>query len=478
MGIGLPKNKVIELITLLSGAFIVVLNMTLLTPALKTIMIEMNVDQNTVQWLTSGYSLTEAVIIPTAAFLMGRFNNKKLFLSGLGIFAFGSLLGAIAPTFPILLASRIIQASATGFMMPMVTSIILVVIPKENRGSAMGIITLIIGFAPMIGPTLSGVLIDWIGWRAIFVLVSTLALVNLVVAIPILKIDVKFDDAKFDLFSVILSSSGLILLLLGISSLSSSHNFTVNLVQIACGAVLIAIYAKRQLRSEEPMLKISVLKVKQYRTGVLIVALFQAGLIGMETIMPLYIQTVLGQPATISGLTLLPGTIIGALTGLLAGRLFDKHGVRLPVLCGVTMTIVGLALLLMLGENSQIWFVTLAYACLAIGIDFTMTPVNTWGINSLSNKVVQHAQSTGNTINQVAGSFGTATLVSIASVITAHATITNSTSATFAGYHGSLIATAIIVGLALVVIVFRVKGETEEANTESCSPSFCVESSK
>lgn len=457
MTLGLSKSKLIELITLLSGSFIVVLNMTLMTPALKTIMSEMSVSQSTAQWLTSGYALTEAVVIPTAAFLMGRFNNKKLFISGLVIFSLGSFLAATAPNFAILLLSRIIQASATGFMMPMVSSIILVIIPKENRGSAMGLITLIIGFAPMIGPTLSGLLIDLVGWRSIFVLVASLSFINALAAIFILKIDVKFEPATFDMPSVVLSTIGLISLLLGISSISASVNPFLNVLEIAVGVLLLGAYSKRQLTSKKPMLKIDVLKTREFRTGVLIIAMFEAGLIGMETIMPLYIQTVLGHSATASGLTLLPGTVIGAFTGVLAGRLFDKHGVRLPVLCGVVATTIGLFLLLALSDSSAIWFVTLAYACLAIGIDFTMTPVNTWAINSLPNNVVQHAQSTSNTINQVAGSFGTATLVSIASVVSSCAASAGQASATFSGYHASLIATALIVGTALVAIVLKVR---------------------
>ncbi len=475
MALGLSRSKLVELITLLTGSFIVVLNMTLMTPALKTIMTEMNITQSTVQWVTSLYALTEAVVIPMAAYLMGRFDNKKLFISGLAIFTTGSIIGAIAPTFPILLIARVIQATSTGFMMPMVSSIILVVIPKENRGSAMGLITLIIGFAPMIGPTLSGLLIDAVGWRMIFVLVATLAFINAIVAIFTLKIDIKFERAAFDIPSLALSTIGLVSLLLGIASISSTENLIVNVAEIAFGLILIVIYARRQLGSSEPMLKVDVLKTSKFRIAVITVALFEAGLIGMETIMPLYIQTVLCHSATISGLALLPGTMIGALTGLLAGRLFDKFGVRLPVLCGVVMTCVGLALLVALSETSAIWFVTLAYACLAIGIDFTMTPVNTWGINSLSNSLVPHAQSTANTINQVAGSFGTATLVSIASVVSSYAISTGVANSTFAGYHAALIATAIIIGLALLTILFRVKVDQTSPSASESRVNVCTQ---
>ena len=155
---------------------------------------------------------------------------------------------------------------------------------------------------------------------------------------------------------------------------------------------------------------------------VIIIALLQAALIGMETIMPLYIQGVLGHTATVSGIAMLPGAVIGAFTGLFAGRLFDKHGVRRPVLAGAAGITVGLIGFVSLQIDTPIVAVTLVYAVMAIGMQFTMTPVNTWGVNSLPNDAIQHAQSTSNTINQVAASFGTALLVSVAATVSANTT--------------------------------------------------------
>ena len=187
MGLGLAKNQLQMIVVLLAGAFVAVLNATLLTPALPTIMADMGIASTTVQWLTSGYALTEAVIIPLAAYLMGRFSTRKLFIGGMTLFAAGSLVSAVAPAFPLLLLGRVMQACATGFVMPMVFSVILLVIPRERRGSAMGIIGLVIGFAPTIGPSLSGVLVDTVGWRAIFVIVAIVATIIVACAAKMLK---------------------------------------------------------------------------------------------------------------------------------------------------------------------------------------------------------------------------------------------------------------------------------------------------
>lgn len=186
---------------------------------------------------------------------------------------------------------------------------------------------------------------------------------------------------------------------------------------------------------------------------VIIIALFQAALIGMETIMPLYIQGVL----PFSGIAMLPGAVIGAFTGLFAGRLFDKHGVRRPVLAGaagITVSLIGFASLQI---DTPIVAVAVVYAVMAIGMQFTMTPVNTWGVNSLPNDAIQHAQSTGNTMNQVAASFGTALLVSVAATVSANTTSLTGLENTFFGHHAAFCTTALLAGVAVVLIVALVR---------------------
>ena len=457
MGLGLAKNQLQMIVVLLAGAFVAVLNATLLTPALPTIMADMGIASTTVQWLTSGYALTEAVIIPLAAYLMGRFSTRRLFIGGMTLFAAGSLVSAVAPVFPLLLLGRVMQACATGFVMPMVFSVILLVIPRERRGSAMGIIGLVIGFAPTIGPSLSGVLVDTVGWRAIFVIVAAVAAIIVACAAKMLKPYGEFRRSRFDLLSVVLSTCGLICLLYGLSSVSSSTNlgFTVGL--IVAGIALVGLYAYRQLNLAEPMLRVDILKTVNYRTVVIVIALFQAALIGMETVMPLYIQGVLGQSATVSGLTLLPGALIGAFTGMLAGRLFDKFGVRVPVLIGAAVVLCGVLGFTQFRAGSPVLLVSVMYAVLAIGIQFTMTPVNTWGVNSLPNEAIQHAQSTSNTINQVAASFGTALLVSVAAIVSGAASDLAGVERTFAGYHASFCTTALLAACAIVLILVFVR---------------------
>lgn len=469
MDLGIEKDKQRMIGVLLVGTFITVLNAMLLTSALPAIMNDMGVSATTVQWLTSGYSLTEAVVIPLAAFLMGRFDTRKLFLGGMTIFAVGSIVSALAPVFGLLLLGRVLQACATGFVMPMVFSVILLIIPRERRGSAMGAIGLIIGFAPTIGPSLSGVLVDTVGWRSIFAIVAVCAILVVIGALKAVKPYGDFKRSRFDVPSFLLSTIGLVCLLYGLSSLSSSTNIALNIGLIVIGIVLLALYARRQLTLEQPMLRVDILRTRNYRVAVICVAVFQATVMGVGTIMPLYIQGALGHTATVSGLALLPGAAISACAGLLSGRIFDSRGVRIPVLCGIVIIICGAAGFTLLGIDSSIIAVGVAYGLLVIGMQFVMTPLNTWGVNSLANEAIQHAQSTSNTINQVAASFGIALLVTVSSAVSGSTTAGSAAEQLFAGYHASFYVVVALAVIAAILIIVLVRDKKVAKGTASTS---------
>ena len=233
---GLTKQQLQMVTVLVIGAFLVVLNQTLLTPALPTIMEHLNVSATTVQWLTSGYSLVEAVIIPLNAYFLGRFPTRRIFLGGMGLFAVGSALCATAPNFTFLMAGRICQACATGVVMPSVFALVLLVFPKERRGAAMGIIGLIVSFAPAVGPSLSGVLVDTIGWRALFITVVACTVVILVMGFFMMRNFEGFDRTSFDGPSVLLLALGMVGMLYGLSTFTSSDTPLLSVVLMVAGA--------------------------------------------------------------------------------------------------------------------------------------------------------------------------------------------------------------------------------------------------
>ncbi|MCU7584161.1 MDR family MFS transporter [Adlercreutzia muris] len=459
----MERKELVMVGVLLVGVLLAVLNQTLLSPALPAIMADLQVDATTVQWLTSGYSLVEAVVIPLSAYLIGRFSTRQLFISAFALFTAGSLAAAIAPNFWVLLLGRVLQAACTGMSMPMVFTVILLVFPREKRGTAMGVIGLIIGFAPAVGPSVAGLLVDSVGWRALFAIVTALSVVVIVLAVAVLKNYGDFARAPFDRLSVVLSTAGLVCLLYGLSTFASSDNMIVTVALMVAGLALCLLYVRRQLRLPEPMLQVGILRTRKYATSVIIIVIVQAALMGTGVITPLYIQGVLGFSATMSGVAMLPGALIGAFMGLVSGRLFDRFGVRRVVIPGVIVAVLGASGLVRLGIDSGFITLTLTYTVLVVGLQFTMTPLNTWGVNSLPNSVIQHAQGVSNTLNQVAASMGTAALVSISALAPAVAPDAPALEQSYLGDHMAFITTFVLMGVAALIILFFVRDKARAA---------------
>lgn len=461
-GLGISRQQTMMVVVLLLGAVLVVLNQTLLSPALPTIMAEMQVDATTVQWLTSGYALVEAIVVPLNAWFMGRFRTRQLFVGGLVLFATGTIVAAIAPVFGVILLGRCMQAAATGVIMPMVFTLILLVFPREKRGSAMGIVGLVIAFAPAIGPSLSGVLVDSVGWRALFAIVAVCAVLVIIAAKVNLKDQGPFDPATFDKLSVVLLAIGMVGLLYGLSSFASSENIAIPLVMMVIGAFFIGFFVRRQLKLEVPLLKVDVLRSRRFRTIACIVPLLQAMLVGAGVIFPIYIQSALGNSATVSGLMMLPGAVFGALCGLLAGRFFDKHGVRaVAIFGGCVLAASGIGMVTF-NMDSSVIYISVVYMLLTIGLQLLTTPLNTWGVNSLDNRVIQHGNALLNTLNQVGASFGTALIMSLTALGPLYAPEATGAYAVYAGDHLGFIGMCTILCCILLAILFFVRDKKEE----------------
>ncbi len=447
-------------IVLLVGAVLVVLNQTFISPALPTIMNDMNVDETTVQWLTSAFALVEAIVIPLTAFFMGQFKVNYLFCGCIVLFSIGSLVCVVAPVFGVLLTGRILQAAAAGVLMTMVVSVILVTFPKEHRGQAMGLVSLIMTFAPAVGPAIGGVLIDSIGWRALFLVVMILAICVVIYSLISLRTDLEFARTHFDVLSVILSTVGLAALLYGISSFTSG-NLVICIILIVVGLAMVLLFAWRQTRLDKPMLEVRVLKSRRYSTGVVANMLLMATLTGSGVLMPLYVQEVLGESATVSGLVVLPGALLGAILALFAGRLFDRMGVRIITIVGAALILVGGVGMIFYQADSPLWFVIFANVMFAGFLQFLITPITTWGLNSLDTGLVQHATSFTNTVNQVGSSLGTALIISFAALGSSMSTATGVAN-TFDGYHLSFITTAVLLAIVFLIVLFLVRDRKKD----------------
>ena len=410
---GLTKKDISLVVLVLLSAFLVFFNHTMITPAFPSVMKQFEIEQSTVQWLISGYSLVEAVIIPLNAFLLGKFGARKIIVSTMIIFFIGSVICSCAPTFGLLMFGRVVQACATGALVPSVFTILLIVFPKEHRGKAMGLVGLVIAAAPALGPTIAGVLIDSVGREYTFVIIACLSLVLSIIHIAKFRFDEKFENIKFDFLSVVLMSFGMLSLLFGLSQIAAIENMFIPLGCIVAGVILISLFGIRQIRMETPVLKVSTLFHKPFAISSILIMMFEGLIVAMGACLPTFVQNALGCAATVSGLVMLPGSIIGAIACTFSGPFYDKHGARGISIFGGIMLIAGYACFYMFNIDSPIWFVAVSFAIAVVALEILINPIDTWGINSLPNKDMVHGNAIISTLEQVGGSLFTGLIVGL-----------------------------------------------------------------
>lgn len=467
---GLTRKQIIMLIVLVFGTFVTVLNQTVVAPALPSIMSEMSVDAAVAQWLTTGFTLVNAIMVPITAFLTDRFTTRRLFLASMVLFTAGTALAAWGPNFPVLLAGRLVQAAGAGILMPLVMTVLMWTFPIDRRGTAMGVFGIVIAFAPAAGPTVAGIIIDQANWHVMFWIIAVLCAAVIVFAAVALERGGKTNkDVKLDVISVALSTLGFGGLLYGLSAIGSYGVTADSAGGVIIGVIALAFFFRRQLRMEQPMLQVRVLTNRKFLIATIIVMLVQGALLAGGILIPILLQSYMGFSATTSGLVLLPGAIVMGAMGPVAGRLFDKHGPRVLAVIGTGVLALTTATFMFMGPGMGLITLTVIYTVRLFSLSLVNMPISTWGMNALPDKLMNHGTSVQNTFRQVAGSLGTAVIVSTSTVATNM--VSGSTDAVTAGVFGIhaafAVATALcVLGFVLTVALVRNKPGDEAAADE------------
>lgn len=396
------------------GAFISFLNNTLMNVALPTIMQDFQISYATVQWLSNGYMLVSGVLIPASAFFITRFNTKPLFVVATSIFTLGTLLAAFSPNFGTLLAGRMVQAAGSSVMAPLLMNVMLVSFPIEKRGTAMGFFGLIMMAAPAIGPTLSGYIVEHYNWRILFTMILPFAVISVLLGLWKLENVIPTKKKSLDYFSIVLSTMGFGSLLYGFSTAGNKGwSDPVIITTIIMGIIGIVLFVLRQLKLESPFLSMEIFKAPSYTLSAIFSSVLGMGLTGGMILTPAYLQSVRHIEPMESGLMMLPGALVMAAMSPITGRLFDKFGPRVLAIIGMSIMTVTTYLLSHLAIDTSIIYIISVFTVRTIGISLVMMPVMTNGLNSLAPRLNPHGTAANNTIQQIAGSIGTAVLIAV-----------------------------------------------------------------
>ncbi|MGF7050298.1 DHA2 family lincomycin resistance protein-like MFS transporter [Paenibacillus sp. DS2015] len=409
------------MISLLIAGFIGMFSETALNVALTELMTLLDIGPSTVQWLTTGYLLTLGILVPVTGFLLQWFTTRQLFIASLIFSIIGTLVAAMAPNFEILLLARVIQAIGTGLLLPLMFNTILLIFPMEKRGAAMGIIGLVIMFAPAIGPTISGLLLANLSWHWIFWLSLPFLVIALIFGIMFMQNVSTITKPKFDILSILLSTVGFGGVVFGFSSAGEEGGWGSQrvIMSLIIGVVALVLFAFRQLSLKQPMMNLRAFKYPMFVIGLLMVFISMMVILSSMLVIPMYLQKGLELSALTAGLILLPGGLINGFLSPVMGRLFDKYGPKWLVIPGLAIIIVTLWFLSGISTASTIAIIIVLHSCLMIGIAMIMMPAQTNGLNQLPRELYPDGTAIMNTLQQVAGAIGTAVAVSIMSAGTA-----------------------------------------------------------
>lgn len=412
------KGNFLLIMIMILGVFVAILNETLLNVALSKIMEEFGIAPSLVQWLTTGYLLVIGVLIPATAFLIQRFTTRTLFLSAMGLFFLGTLISAVAPGFLVLFIGRLLQAAGTGLLLPLLMNVVFALVALEKRGSAMGTIGIVITFAPAIGPTLSGLIVQHFSWRILFYGVLPIALFVIIFAFFKLKNVTETTNPKIDVRSLLLSTIGFGGIVYGFSSSGERQGgWTENgvIIPIMMGIVSLCLFTWRQLTISEPLLNLRTFKYNIFRMSTIIIMIVMMAMFSAMMLLPIFLQNALGYSPLEAGFVMLPGGIIMGIMSPITGRLFDKFGAKWLAVIGLGLIANTLWQFASITLSTSYSTIMIMNTLLMLGISMLMMPVMTNGLNQLPPPLYPHGTAVISSLQQVAGAVGTALLVTIMS---------------------------------------------------------------
>lgn len=437
---------------LLVATFVVILNETIMSNALPVLLRDLGITPSTGQWLTAGFLLTMSVVIPITGYLIRRVPTRRLFGAAMGLFSVGTLLAMLAPGFPVLLGARIVQASGTAIMLPLLMTTVMTLVPPARRGAVMGNLSIVISVAPAIGPTVSGVVLSLLGWRGMFGVVLPIALIVLVLGLRRIVDIGEAVDLPIDVLSVVLSAVGFGGLVYGLSTIGQVTAGVPGWVAFIAGGMGVAGFVTRQLvlqRDDRALLDLRTFRSRTFTMATLLMMLMMASLLGTITLLPLYLQNVLHLTPLATGLLVLPGGLLMGLLGPVVGRLYDRVGARALLVPGTIVTSLALAVSTLFAADSSVWLVLGFHLLFSAGAAFVITPLFTAGLGAVPPRFYSFGSAIFGSTQQLAGAAGVALLVSVLALRSAQ--LTTSGASAVAGAAGGIHLAFLVAALLSVV---------------------------
>ena len=448
------RQRILIMIPLLLGGFIALLNETLLNVAFPQLMESLQVPMGTVQWLGTAYMLIIGILVPVAAFLLKTFSTRKLYVAAMVLFSLGTLACGLSTNFAMLLIARGLQGVGTGMLIPIMMDTIMAIYPLSKRGTAMGVSMMVVVAAPGIGPTVAGLILQYLSWPWLFFAMLPFSVAAIVMGIFFLGSFSELTRPRIDLFSILLSTIGFGGLIFGICAIETLGflNGTVFL-SLLCGVIGLTIFSRRQLKLKEPMLELRTLRYPVFTVGTGIIFISFMIPFAVNIILPTYMQSVLGVSPFMSGFALMPGCILCIIFNPVAGKLYDRIGARLPVCLGFAALIISMFFLSRIPDTTTpLVLITVLQALMSTGIAFIFTPAQICALNQIPKAYHAHGIAILNTTSQIASAFGSSLFIGLMGAVEVKR-LAKFTSPNVAEHHAAIISGVHVAFTAALVMV-------------------------
>jgi MFS transporter, DHA2 family, lincomycin resistance protein len=414
------KQRFLIMLPLMLGSFIAMLNETIINIAFPKLTDSLSVTTGTLQWLVSLYMLIIGILVPVTAFLQKKFSTRALFFSAMFIFTLGTIACGLAQSFPALLVSRIIQGAGAGMTLPIAMNAIMEIYPVERRGTAIGTGLIVVVVAPTFGPSLAGLVLQYLDWHWLFFLILPFAFLAVALGFKNLKNVTVLTNPKIDVLSIFLSTIGFGGLIFGISSAENLGFFNaVVVISLFCGIVGLIVFSLRQLKLKEPLLELRAFRFPMFTLGTVLMFIAFMIPIAVNIILPTYTQVVMGLTPFTAGLALLPGNMLGFFLAPASGRIYDRIGARTPLIVGFAALVIGMCFLARISSSTTLIMLIAMQICITIGINFIFTPTQTNSLNYLPRDYYAHGIAILNTMLQIGAAFGSTVFIGLMGAIQA-----------------------------------------------------------
>ena len=409
------NSKTLRAVTatgILSFAGIVV--ETAMNVAFPTLMRDFHVSTSAVQWLTTGYLLVLALVIPTSSFLKRSFKTKSLFVISNLFFILGTVAAMLAPSFAIILLGRLIQGIGTGIALPLMFNIIVEQVPISKTGTVMGFANLIIAIAPAVGPTMGGFIVKMFGWRVIFMVLLPLLVISLILGMTSITQKSAIEHLKFDFISWIILTIAFSSLVFATNQASISGWLDWRVIVLLLVSVLAILgFYKYSKKPHHPLIRTNVLLNWRFDLSTIALMISQFSILGTSFLLPNFAQLSLHQNAFVAGLLLLPGTTLGIFLSLFGGKMYDVLGARKPIMLGFSLYAVATLLFSIFMPKMTIWMIITFFAIAIMGQAFSSGNTMTSGLHQVEDQFSTDANAVLNTVQQLAGALGTSIVATI-----------------------------------------------------------------